>query len=222
MILFSFCDGEKIIFDKNSFPNEQQAYNAGIILAKIHNLTENYTSPYKPSRTMISELKRIVENQREFEQKYENGTTFVAQVYDILEGLDKCVRQNCIIHNDFRAQNLLFSQNKISAVLDFDWSCYGYPLKDLAHTMVEWSYPDGCLQPDVRIMHKILQGYERFRAVSDKSELKYWMCFSCLSDAATYFMDRLNPISEKKQLRSYMYKKFLYFSTQDITQLPAE
>lgn len=222
MILFSFCDGEKIIFDKNNLPKEQQAYNAGVILAKIHNLTESYTSSYQTSRTMLSELNRIIEHQKEFTHKYEDGAIFVTQVYDIIASLNNCVQQNCIIHNDFRTHNLLFNQNEISAVLDFDWSCYGNPLKDLAHTMVEWSYPDGSSQPDVGIMNKILQGYESIRGISDKSELKYWMCFSCLSDAATYFMDRLNPISEKKQLRSYMYKKFLYFSTQDIAQLSAK
>ena len=219
IILFSFCKGHTAELDESHLPNALEAYNAGVVLAKIHNATENYMSAYKPSRVMNAELQRVIKAQKDFERKYEGGGEFVAQVDNILAQSINNTKQNCVIHNDFRIHNLLFKDQKISAVLDFDWSCYGCPLKDLAHTMVEWSYPDGAKQHCNEIMRQILKGYESIRTVENKNDLIYWMRFSCLSDAATYFMDRLYPLTEVKPLRSYMYKKFLYFSFQNIAEL---
>jgi Ser/Thr protein kinase RdoA (MazF antagonist) len=66
-----------------------------------------------------------------------------------------------VIHNDFRAQNLLQKDNKILAILDFDWSCYGCFKKDLAQALTKWSLPDKAKTYWKDIFILFLDAYEK-------------------------------------------------------------
>jgi aminoglycoside phosphotransferase (APT) family kinase protein len=53
--------------------------------------------------------------------------------------------KRCLVHGDFRLDNLLFDQkkNKCVAVLDWELSTIGHPFADLASVLMQWSMPTG-------------------------------------------------------------------------------
>lgn len=214
--LFSFCSGDKFCIDKEHSPSFSLAYNAGQTLAHFHMISKEYSYKVPPRRTMISELRRVIRTSRGFAKHYENGINFVHEVEEMLDSPILKNKPNCIIHNDFRAHNLLFNKDQVSAILDFDWACPGNSLKDLGHALVEWSYPDGAKEHNPAIFHHFLKGYTSIFPDIELDQLQFWIRFSCLSDAATYFRDRLYDTTKIRPIRSYMYKKYLYFSSQNI------
>lgn len=214
-ILFSFCSGSKISITPNKKPTTKIAYNGGRNLAMLHKkLIEFYKQKTNyGSRTLEQELLRVLKYRDLFQQKFINANSFIEQVEAILNKVS-LYQKNTIIHNDFRIQNLLFNHDNIVAILDFDWACLGNNLKDLAHALVEWSFPDGAQSYWGDIFDTFLRGYESIFGEVNKRELKDWMLFSCLSDTATYLMDRIDLQSEKNEIRSYMYKKYLFIKGQ--------
>jgi hypothetical protein len=81
---------------------------------------------------------------------------------------------------------------------------------------LEWSFPDGRIEPDFIIFDAFLDGHNS--ATKEKvvkgAELYSWIRFAALSDTATFFCDRLTSPNLKKRITSsYMYKKYLFFSS---------
>ena len=104
--------------------------------------------------------------------------------------------------------------HEVTAVLDFDWSCVGPLVKDLALGVVEWSFPDGSTEPWKDILNEFLRGYNTTSPEkwNFNYDFKRWIMFACLSDACTYFADLMNDKNNnKKEIKSYMYNKYLFF-----------
>jgi aminoglycoside phosphotransferase (APT) family kinase protein len=51
--------------------------------------------------------------------------------------------QRRLVHGDYRLDNLLFSNGKCVAVLDWELSTIGHPYADLASVIMQWSMPPG-------------------------------------------------------------------------------
>lgn len=53
-----------------------------------------------------------------------------------------------LVHGDFHSGNLLFKDNRIVAVLDFEWVCAGDPLLDISNTIMtlQINWPDGHIE----------------------------------------------------------------------------
>jgi len=213
--LLNFCKGTSHSVQQIS---ETMAFNAGQMLAKFHNASKKFNMNSLPKREMTSELARSIKAKTQLQNKYTNGKDFISVVENLLQSKFLKTYDKCIIHNDFRVQNVLFQGKKISAILDFDWSCVGTPLKDLAHALVEWSFPDGG-SFNKKIFQSFLHGYSSIRPNIDFNALKYWIAFSCISDTSTYLCDRINDIPSGGKILSWMYGKYLFFDGQDIAKL---
>lgn len=216
-VLFEFCSGDIFAISPMNKPSIELAYNGGKILAKLHKKLQIFHQQNKNygTRRLNSEFSRVLENKKEFSDKYINPNNFLTQIADVLQKTASS-EMNTIVHNDFRIQNVLIKNEQICAILDFDWACEGNNLKDLAHALVEWSYPDGAKNCWEDIFYAFLNGYENEYGKIDRNDLKNWISFSCLSDTCTYLMDQLNELTEPAEIRSYMYKKYLFFKSQDI------
>ena len=126
--LLDFCDGQSL---KVQQITEKMAFNAGKILKKFHDAAKDFNVSPLPSRKLESELLRAIAIKDQLQNKYINGADFISVVEELLQSEFLKTPVKCIIHNDFRVQNVLFRDENISAILDFDWSCVGNPLKDL-------------------------------------------------------------------------------------------
>jgi len=209
-VLFDFLEGHHI----EVTPTSTQAFNAGKGLGFMSNTASGFTS--LRSRNIFSELERAVALANIFVEQFEGGKEFIDQVKEALVFGKNQTEVEGFIHNDYRPSNVFFDdENEFAGIIDFDWSCIGPLVKDLALAVVEWSSPDGSTEPNFKIFDSFLDGYNS--AANYKwlkgEKLYSWIKFATLSDTATYFCDRIeDPNLEKRITRSYMYKKYLFFS----------
>jgi len=220
-VLFDFLDGYQVKVNKDNLPNKNQAYVAGKNLALLHNIGLNFKSDLPRKRNIFSELKRALGKNKIFISGLEGGKEFIKQVEDAIEFGEEDKSINGLIHNDYRPGNVIFkNDNEISGVIDFDWSCNGSIIKDLALAVVEWSFPDGRIKPDKELFDEFLAGYNSVAKTKyEKGILLYfWIKFTTLSDACTFFADANEGQYSDKVINNvdqcYMYQKFLYFLKQ--------
>ncbi len=83
------------------------------------------------------------------------------------KALETLPRQIC--HEDFAADNLLFANGTLSAVLDFDRGQYGFPLHDVGRALMSFAFDETALRPVY--LRAFRDGYAIFRALSAKELL---------------------------------------------------
>lgn len=215
-VMFEFLEGYHAHVDKNNLPTKDQAYTAGRALASMHEIGKIFNPSFSRSRNAFMELERILQNEDIFKKDFEGGEVFIEQVKKVLEFSKEDKSPIGLIHNDYRAGNIFFkNDNEINGIIDFDWSCVGPIMKDVALGVLEWSFPDGRTEPDFTIFDTFLDGYNSvsIQKYTKGNELYTWIMFAALSDASTFFCDRLSSLDLKKKINSsYMYKKYLFFS----------
>ncbi len=215
-VLFDFLEGHHIVVDKDHLPTKIQAYNAGKGLGIMSNASISFKSTSPRKRNIYSEFERVLALSKVFEEQFEGGSNFFQQVKEAIDFGKNQKEIQGFIHNDYRPGNVFFSnKDDFAGVIDFDWSCNGPIIKDLALAVVEWSFPDGRTEPDFAIFDAFLDGYNSTAShkYENGSKLCSWIKFTTLSDAATYFCDLAeDPASNKRIIKSYMYRKYIYFS----------
>jgi len=215
-VMFDFLEGHHIEVDKDHLPTQIQAYNAGKGLGLMSNVSAGFTSTSPRQRNIFSEFDRVISMSEIFINKFEGGQEFVNQVKEATEFGKNQNESVGFIHNDYRPSNVFFNDSdKLVGMIDFDWSCIGPIIKDLALAAVEWSFPDGATEPVFKIFDSFLDGYNSTANHKwQKDEKLYsWIKFATLSDASTYFCDLADdPNSTKRIIKSYMYRKFKFFS----------
>lgn len=214
LVLFSYIEGQHIKIQKDTKPSIQHTQNAAIALASIHNVSTSIDLAIPRNRTVTTELNRVLSNSDAFSNYYDEGRIFIDLVKKYYEFAHNSKQIQSLILNDYRSGNVLFSGDKVVGVLDFDWSCIGPRIKDIAHSLMEWSFPDGAEKPWFDIMEAFLQAYNNSSSIKFELgiELFEWIKFSALSDTATYLYDLMQREEKRTIKGSYMYQKFLYFS----------
>ena len=214
LTVFEFVDGKHLSFGIDQSPSLSVVKSAAETLAKLHNTSRQHDVSLLRRRTVFTELERVVAKQKEIEGKVPGGKEFVAEVGKVLSWGKSQKFTPVLIHNDYRISNLLFGgSDKVAAILDFDWSCQGPAIKDVAHALVEWSLPDGAKQHWQEVFDTFLDNYNCYaeEIIKHDDNLKNWILFSCLSDTTTYIVDRLERGEIKPVASSFMYQKFQYF-----------
>lgn len=211
--VFKFIDGYHIDITKQNKPDSAYIEKASKLLAKLHNISTEFPLEYPRKRTMLTELKRALDRKEKFEKFVEGGREFIDRARKNVEWAQKDKCQSTFIINDFRPGNVVFKDGEIAALIDFDWSCMGPAIKDLALGIVEWSFPDGAEKPWKDIFELFLDSYNKESKLkfAENDYLYKWICFACLSDTATYLCDMADTGTYKKVSSSYMYHKYLYF-----------
>lgn len=214
-VMFDFLEGYCVKVDKDNLPNKVQAQTAGRSLALLHNISLDFKIDLPRKRNIFFELERAIGKKKIFISEFEGGQKFIEQVEEAIKFGKKDKNVTGLIHNDYRPDNVLFNNdNEISGVIDFDWSCMGSIIKDLALGITEWSFPDRKKEPDWELFDAFLDGYNSVakNKYEKGASLYSWIKFTTLSDACTYFCDSMNESDFIKKIgRSYMYRKYLFF-----------
>ena len=215
-VMFGFLEGYHVSINKENLATKEQAYTAGRALGSMAEIGKTFKPSSARTRNIFSELERAIENEETFKRDFEGGEKFIEEVKQAIKFSKENKLPLGLIHNDYRAGNVFFKKDsEISGVIDFDWSCIGPVIKDLALGVLEWSCSDGRTEPDFNIFDAFLDGYNsvsKEKYIKGK-ELYSWIMFAALSDTATFFCDRLNNPEQKKSINySYMYHKYLFFS----------
>lgn len=237
LVIFEWIGGSAGSVSKGKYPLSERAYNAGRVLAALHNASAKYSDECILGRTLTTEMERVIDFRDEILKRYTNGEDFLEAIARLVEFSKGPFAQECIIiHNDFRPQNVLFglereTENVVTGVVDFDWMCFAPPAKDLALALVEWSFADGDVSADFGSLKAFLRGYvgvidARYMPVAH--DTARWIEYACLSDVATYISDKI--ADEEKQgvlvdtgqageLKSYMLSKAGYFRSINLDEI---
>ena len=219
-VLFEFLEGVHAERTKEIMPTLAQAQEAGKNLAMLHNAGLDFSSESPRSRTIFSELERVIMNKDIFISQFEGGNEFVREVQEAIVFAKTHFEPKGFIHNDYRVGNVFFQKEnpeKIKGIIDFDWGCVGPLSKDFALGVVEWSFVSGASMPDEKVFDAFLNGYNSvaIHKQTKGNDLYQWIWFSGLSDTATWLCDNINtPDFIKRVNRSHMYQKAQYFKAQ--------
>ena len=72
--------------------------------------------------------------------------------------------QKGFTHEDFQPGNILFEADRVSAIIDFDRSCYSYVPHDVGRAILSFALENGTLS--LEKVHAFLEGYSRYRALT--------------------------------------------------------
>jgi len=213
LIMFKFAEGKPIEIKPDSKPDLENVKNAACELAKLHNVSLRANIDLPRKRNILTEVNRALKIKNKFIFYSEGGAVFVDELSFYKKWVKKNENTKYLLHNDYRVSNIFFKNKAVSVIMDFDWSCKGPAIKDVAHSLAEWSFPDGAEEHWEDVFNTFLNSYnkEAKNKVDINNTLFNWICFSCLSDTATYLVDLTEKGIFKRISSSYMYRKYLYF-----------
>ena len=201
-VMFEFLNGSHASIDKKHYPTSFQAFNAGHELGLMSNVATKFHPSFSRNRNIFTEFKRVISISDIFVKDFKGGEKFINQVKEEIEFGENHKEKIGLLHNDYRSGNILFnSSDNVNGLIDFDWSCMGPVVKDLALAVVEWSFPDSKSEPNWRLFNKFLAGYNSIaKNQYDKNNLLYSLIkFATLSDACTYFCDIASDSNSTKK-----------------------
>lgn len=106
-----------------------------------------------------------------------------------------------LAHEDMTADNVLFDETGVTAVIDFDRCCYGYPLHDVGRALLSFALKDGALQTDA--VSAFAQGYRSVLPLSREDiktaieltwliEAPWWLPYEKLTGKARRFREEIS------------------------------
>ncbi|MBI2103502.1 phosphotransferase [Candidatus Woesebacteria bacterium] len=217
IVIFEYIDGYHIEISPDKKPDLKLVAQAAQTLAKIHNISASFKTTINRKRSIFTEIERALEKEKILTEKSEGGGRFIKEIEIYSDWAKKNYKDEVIIQNDYRTGNIFFQSKRLKAIVDFDWICKGPAIKDLAHSLAEWSHPDGAKEYWKDVFDVFLENYNKLAKSEFRldNNLYKWICFSCLSDAANYFVDLADERVYKKIAGSYMYQKYLFFRRLD-------
>lgn len=144
--------------------NEKQMYSLGLMTAHMHNISNDgmYRKEGTPKFVPPSIEKRLKHWETLYDKVKENDT-----LLDLIEKQLKATQQfNLDIisssetgwaHRDLWVDNLLFNEDKLSAILDFDRFAFDYPELDIARAIMSGALEDKVFHSNVA--RAFLTGY---------------------------------------------------------------
>jgi Ser/Thr protein kinase RdoA (MazF antagonist) len=216
VVCFEYIQHDDFIFDADKKPSIFLVNDIGKTLGELHSKTYKLDFKNLPDRNIFTEIDRISKIENRIIKNYEGGSDYINELkrFNGFAKENESKSLHGIIHNDYNPENLLFLNNKIEAMIDFNWSCYGPFIKDLSHALMLWSFPDKLEKHWKDVFDSFLEGYNTSspQIIEKNKNLYSWICFSCLSDSATFFADLESDDSKITRInQSRRYQKFKYF-----------
>lgn len=214
LTVFNFLNGKHFSITTDESLSNHVIETAAEALARLHEVSRISNVQASRKRTVFSELERVIVHKDLILGKTPGGKEFIEAVSEMLQWGKSQRFDPVLVHNDYRIGNIMFDEkDNLLAILDFDWSCLGPAIKDIAHSLAEWSFPDGAEKHNEHTFSVFLDGYNKSSKfpVQRDDTLYRWIALTCLSDASTFLVDRLLRGEVKQPSYSYMYKKYEYF-----------
>ena len=152
--VMDFLDGD--IHWNAALPDHQPAQRTAMydrmnqLLADLHNVDVEAVglSDYgKPGNYFARQLNRWTQQYRASEtSRLESVEKLIAYLEEKLPEDDG---QSCLVHGDFRLDNMMFAKGgeEIIALLDWELSTLGHPYADLAYQCMQWRLPSSAAIP---------------------------------------------------------------------------
>lgn len=176
-------------------PSSVQCFAVGEILGKIHNLTSNFKCQYKRRSWDLESTKGYFKEVKDdLKNKFLQKHKFVESIetaFDYLNFPEKL--PSGVIHEDLGKRHVLFKNNKISGILDWDRSYYGKFILDLGQAIRGWCF-DNWKRFNKEKFYSVLRGYESQRKLTslEKKYLLKSIKFAFIERALSYGVHFLN------------------------------
>lgn len=173
-------------------PDLKEVEQAGAMLGKIHVTTKGYKTKNKRKHTWDLQkmreyfpgnkrliLKSKLKEKKKFVELFEQELCAIKFPPNLPQGM---------LHEDFGKRHVLWEENKIQAIIDFDRSYYGTLLLDLGQALRGWCFTKNWRTWDDKNFQTFLRGYERHRKLSvlEKKYLKDAVKFAILERAWSF------------------------------------
>jgi homoserine kinase type II len=163
VVIFEFIEGHSV--EQLTKNHKRQVIQKA---AELNSLTQAYQPRYKKYRwnysiELCQTLAKTEANKINTANAYEKLSWFEAQLamLDLPDSLPKG-----ICHCDFDFSNLLFQNDQLVALLDFDDANYTYLTFDLACLIDSWAWPHQSDALDFGQARTIAQAYTKYRLLS--------------------------------------------------------
>ncbi len=176
------------------FPSPEQCYSAGAMLAKMHKAAADFPKThanafgYQSWKKMANDIKEDVMGRK---RTYSRKDMLDSLIQSHLKFFAKSWPQNLphgVIHGDFFPDNVFFSGDKVTGVIDFYFACNDALAYDLSIAINAWCFDEGVVfNPDKSAA--MLAGYQSQRPLSD-AEFNA-LPILCGGSAARFLLTRL-------------------------------
>lgn len=163
-------------------------YALGKILGQLHRSLMDF------SETRINTIG--LSNWQSIIYKFDNLPKLIINEIDFLTNNWPQKLPKGIIHADLFPDNLLWSKNKITGILDFYFSCYDTLAYDLAITINAWCF-DNKQKFNIFTAMEIINGYERTRHLTKKEKENFSILLR--GAALRFYLTRLYDQKNKKE-----------------------
>lgn len=201
--LFPFIDGKCI---KSLYINDGQdiASSYGTSIAILHrglkqiSFNEDFSSdPF---------MNRILNASFDFISKYENQSKLSTIENIILEckSFESKHKELPIqlIHRDLHTENIIYSDNKVKAFIDFDNCSPGYRIYDLAYLMVDFLRQDPQATSNsywLKLCKSLIKGYDKESPLLKSEYEAIWYCLLCSQFAMIGHFYRFKEIDKARK-----------------------
>ncbi len=180
--VLTFLDGKSTLS-----VTEEQAYQLGLILGQIHNISINLEIK-RENPLGLDSFPKLIKNSKSTAETFSKDLNInMLEEYNRIksnwpEGLPKG-----IIHADLFPDNILFHEGQISGVIDFSFSCNDFLSYDLSICINAWCFKDG--EFDISLSRNLLKGYQKERKLSHAEIEK--LPILCSGSALRFLLTRL-------------------------------
>tara|TARA_B100000424_G_scaffold250204_1_gene224710 strand:- start:344 stop:1297 length:954 start_codon:yes stop_codon:yes gene_type:complete len=180
--VLTFLDGKSTLS-----VTEEQAYQLGLILGQIHNISINLEIK-RENPLGLDSFPKLIKNSKSTAETFSKDLNInMLEEYNRIksnwpEGLPKG-----IIHADLFPDNILFHEGQISGVIDFSFSCNDFLSYDLSICINAWCFKDG--EFDISLSRNLLKGYQKERKLSNAEIEK--LPILCSGSALRFLLTRL-------------------------------
>jgi homoserine kinase type II len=150
--LFEFAEGKAELE-----PSAEHCFLVGEECARIRKYSRGFVSDARPPDTGV-ELAFGLAEELLHEKLGKCEREMIEEEKDYLQGLPREVEKG-FVHGDIFPDNVLFKDNGLAALLDFELCYYGEFLMDLTNILCSWCFTNDCFDFEKAI--KTIQGYSR-------------------------------------------------------------
>ncbi|MFD1737547.1 phosphotransferase enzyme family protein [Bacillus salitolerans] len=161
---------EGVVYTGKELNSEKLSYEVGVVLAELHNFSNNWIIPHPFIRPNYD-----IEKYRNLTDRLQYGVEinlFTSKQYDVILDTMKYIKiifdrtpkvnNNWgIIHADFQGGNIIVNNDTVIPI-DFGFAGYGYYLFDIGISLTSF---------DINLRKKVLEGYKALRPLSEEDEL---------------------------------------------------
>ncbi|WND02671.1 homoserine kinase [Temperatibacter marinus] len=181
--MISFLNGVS-----SDFPNDRQSYNCGKVMAEMHKALSDFPETVENTLSVSGWLELFKGRAEQADALHPGAGAFIANQLAYLQDQWPSTLPRGTIHADLFPDNVLFSGDEVSGVIDFYFACTDIWAYDLAISLTAWCFDsENCFLPENATA--MIAGYQSVRPL--ETEEKDNLVLLCQGASMRFYLTRL-------------------------------